>query len=156
MPKRSAGILMYRRSRDGLEMLLVHPGGPLWARKDLGSWSIPKGEYAGDEDPLAAAVREFEEETGMRPRGDFQPLGELVQPSRKIVTAWAVAGDFDPTRLKSNTFELEWPPRSGRKATFPEIDRAAWFSPERAGAKILPGQSELIARLMKALGPMAS
>jgi predicted NUDIX family NTP pyrophosphohydrolase len=153
MPKRSAGILMYRRGRNGLEMLLVHPGGPLWARKDLGSWSIPKGEYADAEDPLAAALREFEEETGMRPSGAFAPLGEVVQPSRKIVSAWAVASDFDPAKLKSNTFELEWPPRSGRKATFPEVDRAEWFSPDRAREKILPGQREFIARLMQALGP---
>jgi predicted NUDIX family NTP pyrophosphohydrolase len=151
MPKRSAGILMYRGGRDRPEMLLVHPGGPFWARKDLGSWSIPKGEYADADDPLAAAVREFEEETGMRPSGTFAPLGELVQPSRKIVSAWAVAGDFDPAKLKSNTFELAWPPRSGRSVTFPEVDRAAWFSPERAREKILPGQREFIARLMKAL-----
>jgi predicted NUDIX family NTP pyrophosphohydrolase len=143
---------MYRRGPAGFDLLLVHPGGPLWARKDLGSWSIPKGEYSGSEDPLTVAVREFEEETGMRPRGDFQPLGELVQPSRKIVTAWAMAGDFDPAKLKSNTFELEWPPRSGRKASFPEIDRAEWFSPGRAREKILPGQREFIERLMQAIG----
>jgi len=152
MPKRSAGILMYRRDGQGLELLLVHPGGPLWAKKDLGSWSIPKGEYSGSEDPLAVALREFEEETGMRPCGDFKPLGELVQPSRKIVTAWAVEGEFDPETLKSNTFELEWPPRSGRKATFPEVDRAAWFSPSRARERILPGQSDFIARLLEATG----
>src|SRR5438105_1279795 len=118
MPKRSAGILMYRRRPQGLELLLVHPGGPFWAQKDLASWSIPKGEYSGSEDPLAVAIREFEEETGAAPQGDFRPLGELVQPGRKIVTAWAVEGDLDPSRLRSNTFELEWPPRSGRKATF--------------------------------------
>jgi predicted NUDIX family NTP pyrophosphohydrolase len=147
---------MYRRRPKGLEMLLVHPGGPLWARKDLGSWSIPKGEYAGAEDPLVAAVREFEEEMGMPARGEFQPLGELVQPSRKIVKAWAVEGDFDPAKLKSNTFELEWPPRSGRKTTFPEIDRVEWFSPEQAREKILPGQREFIARLMQALGSAAA
>jgi predicted NUDIX family NTP pyrophosphohydrolase len=148
MPKRSAGILMYRRGEDGLEVLLVHPGGPFWAKKDLGAWSIPKGEYSEAEDPLAVAVREFQEETGLRPHGDFRPLGELVQPGRKIVTAWAVAGDFDIATLKSNTFEMEWPPKSGRKSSFPEVDRAAWFSLDQAGKKILPGQKEFLARLM--------
>jgi len=118
---------MYRQGGRGLELLLVHPGGPFWVNRDLGSWSIPKGEYSPAEDPLAVAVREFEEETGVRPCGEFQPLGELVQKGRKIVAAWAVQGDFDPTNLKSNTFELEWPPRSGRKASFPEVDRAEWF-----------------------------
>jgi predicted NUDIX family NTP pyrophosphohydrolase len=152
MPKRSAGILMYRRGRDGLELLLVHPGGPFWARKDHGAWSIPKGEYADPEDPMAVAVREFEEETGLRPRGDLAPLGELVQPGRKVVTAFAVEGDFDPATLKSNTFELEWPPKSGRKASFPEVDRAAWFSPDEARARILPGQRDFIARLLEAIG----
>jgi len=152
MPKRSAGILMYRRGGQGLELLLVHPGGPFWTRKDLGAWSIPKGEYAGSEDPLTVAVREFEEETGLRPRGEFAPLGELVQPGRKIVTAFALAGDFDPAMLKSNTFELEWPPKSGRKTSFPEVDRAAWFLPDQAREKILPGQRDFIARLLKAVG----
>jgi len=151
MPKRSAGILMYRRGPRGLEVLLVHPGGPFWAKKDLGAWSIPKGEYDGDEEPLAVAVREFEEETGLRPSGEFRPLGEIVQAGRKVVTAFAVEGDFDPTGLTSNTFELEWPPRSGRKATFPEVDRAAWFAPEQAREKILPAQRELIARLLGAI-----
>src|SRR5262249_48613270 len=140
MPKRSAGILMYRRGPQGLELLLVHPGGPFWARKDHGAWSIPKGEYAEAEDPQAVARREFEEETGSRPRGDLTPLGELVQPGRKIVTAYAIEGDFDPATLKSNTFELEWPPRSGRKATFPEGDRAAWFAPAETHARPPPGQ----------------
>src|SRR5262245_35823510 len=106
MPKRSAGILMYRRPDAGVELLLVHPGGPFWARKDLGAWSIPKGEYSESEDPLAVAKREFEEETGMRPRGEPLPLGELVQPGRKIVTAFALEGDFDPSELKSNLFEM--------------------------------------------------
>jgi predicted NUDIX family NTP pyrophosphohydrolase len=151
MPKRSAGILMYRRGPRGLEVLLVHPGGPFWAKKDLGAWSIPKGEYDGDEEPLAVAVREFEEETGLRPMGAFRPLGEIVQAGRKVVTAFAVEGDFDPTRLTSNTFELEWPPRSGRKATFPEVDRAEWFAPDQAREKILPAQRELIERLLGAI-----
>ena len=143
---------MYRQGHQGPELLLVHPGGPFWARKDLGAWSIPKGEYAGSEDPLAVAVREFEEETGLRPEGEFRPLGELTQPGRKVVTAWAVEGDFDPRTLTSNTFELEWPPRSGRKATFPEVDRAEWFSPALAREKILKGQGEFIARLLQAIG----
>jgi predicted NUDIX family NTP pyrophosphohydrolase len=152
MPKRSAGILMYRDGEDGLEVLLVHPGGPFWAKKDLGAWSIPKGEYSEAEEPLAVAVREFEEEAGLRPQGNFQPLGELVQPGRKIVTAWAVAGDFDVATLKSNTFEMEWPPKSGRKTSFPEVDRAAWFSLDEARRKILPGQREFITRLMATAG----
>jgi predicted NUDIX family NTP pyrophosphohydrolase len=152
MPKRSAGILMYRRGDAGIELLLVHPGGPFWAKKDLGAWSIPKGEYAEGENALAVAQREFEEETGARPHGDFLPLGEVVQPGRKIVTAWAIEGDFDPATLRSNRFELEWPPRSGRKVSFPEVDRAEWFSPAEARQKILSGQREFIARLMKAIG----
>jgi len=143
---------MYRQGGGGLELLLVHPGGPFWVNRDLGSWSIPKGEYSPAEDPLAVAAREFEEETGVRPCGEFQPLGELVQKGRKIVAAWAVQGDFDPANLKSNMFELEWPPRSGRKASFPEVDRAEWFSPARAREKILPAQSEFIARLIKVIG----
>jgi predicted NUDIX family NTP pyrophosphohydrolase len=149
MPKRSAGILMYRRGVHGLEILLVHPGGPFWARKDSGAWSIPKGEYSEGDDPLATAVREFAEETGTHPVGEFRPLGELTQPGRKIVTAFAVEGDFDPATLKSNTFELEWPPKSGRKATFPEVDRAEWFSLEKAREKILQGQREFITRLLE-------
>jgi predicted NUDIX family NTP pyrophosphohydrolase len=151
MSTRSAGILMYRRPGPSPEVLLVHPGGPFWAKKDLGAWSIPKGEYSGQEDAFAAALREFEEETGVAPRGDFLPLGELVQPSRKIVTAWAVEGDLDVAKLKSNSFELEWPPRSGRMVSFPEVDRAAWLAPAEARRKILPGQREFIARLLAAL-----
>ena len=149
MPKRSAGILMYRRGTQGLELLLVHPGGPFWAKKDLGAWSIPKGEYSETEDPLAVAMREFEEETGTHPRGELRPLGELTQPGRKVVTAFALEGDFDPATLKSNTFDMEWPPKSGRKASFPEVDRAQWFSPEMAREKILQGQREFIARLLE-------
>jgi predicted NUDIX family NTP pyrophosphohydrolase len=147
MPKRSAGLLMYRKSGAGLVVLLVHPGGPFWARKDLGAWSIPKGEYGPGEEPLAVARREFGEETGARLQGVFQPLGELVQPGGKRVIAWAVEGDLDPATLVSNTFELEWPPRSGRKQFFPEVDRAAWFSPAEARERILPGQRVLIDRL---------
>jgi predicted NUDIX family NTP pyrophosphohydrolase len=148
MPKRSAGLLMYRGSGADLTVLLVHPGGPFWARKDLGAWSIPKGEYEPGEEPLAAAQREFAEETGARPHGEFLALGEVVQSGGKRVTAWAVAGDLDPAALVSNTFELEWPPRSGRKASFPEVDRAAWFSPAQARDKILAGQREFIERLV--------
>jgi predicted NUDIX family NTP pyrophosphohydrolase len=140
---------MYRRGAQGLEVLLVHPGGPFWARKDQGVWSIPKGEYSEGDEPLAAAIREFAEETGTHPVGELRPLGELTQPGRKIVTAFALDGDFDPATLKSNTFELEWPPKSGRKAIFPEVDRAEWFSLEMACEKILAGQREFISRLLK-------
>ena len=149
--KRSAGILLFRRRGSAPELLLVHPGGPFWRNKDLGAWSIPKGEYLEGEDPLVAAKREFEEETGARPQGDCVPLGKLTQPGRKIVTAFALEGDFDPAMLRSNTFELEWPPRSRRKASFPEVDRAQWFSPAEAREKILKGQSELIERLLRAI-----
>jgi len=151
MSKRSAGILMYRRLGPEPELLLVHPGGPFWRNKDLGAWSIPKGEYLEGEDPLAVAKREFEEETGAPPQGDCVLLGELVQPGRKIVTAFALEGDFDPAMLRSNTFELEWPPKSGRKATFPEVDRAQWFSPAEARQKILKGQSGFIDRLLQTI-----
>jgi predicted NUDIX family NTP pyrophosphohydrolase len=152
MPKRSAGILMYRRGPPLLEVLLVHPGGPFWAKKDLGAWSIPKGEYSQREDPLAVAKREFEEETGTNVDGEFLPLGDIVQPGRKIVTAFALEGDLDPGKLRSNEFELEWPPGSGRKKSFPEIDRAGWFAPDQARRRILQGQVEFIARLTAALG----
>jgi len=147
MPKRSAGLLLYRRSAAGLAVLLVHPGGPFWAKKDLGAWSIPKGEYAADEEPLAAAQREFFEETGGRLCGEFAPLGEVKQPGGKHVSAWAVEGDFDPATLVSNTFELEWPPRSGRKRSFPEVDRAEWFLPDDARKKVLAAQRPFIDRL---------
>jgi predicted NUDIX family NTP pyrophosphohydrolase len=152
MPARSAGILMFRRRAGDVEMLLVHPGGPYWAKKDLGAWSIPKGEYGEGEDALEAAFREFEEETGQCPQGDPLALGELRQPSRKVVTAWALEGDFDTARLRSNEFEIEWPPRSGRRIRFPEVDRAAWFAPAEARRKILPGQREFIERLLTTIG----
>ena len=150
MTKRSAGILMYRRSPE-LEVLLAHPGGPFWAKKDEGSWSIPKGEYDEAEEPLACAIREFEEELGARPHGDFIELGEIVQPSRKIVVAFAVEGTFDPPALRSNRFELEWPPKSGRMQSFPEIARVEWFAPDWAKVKILLGQQGFIDRLLAAL-----
>jgi len=153
MAKRSAGILMYRGSPQRLELLLVHPGGPFWAKKDKGAWSIPKGEYAEGEDPLAVAKREFEEELGNAPpQGAFLPLGELVQPSRKLITAFALEGDFDPATLTSNRFELEWPRGSGRTQSFPEIDRAQWFAPAKARETIQPGQAPFIDRLLERLG----
>ena len=151
MAKRSAGILMFRRRGADIELLLMHPGGPFWAKKDDGAWSIVKGEYLQGEDALAVAKREFEEETGARPQGEFLPLGEVVQAGRKIVTAWALEGDFEPATLVSNRFELEWPPKSRRKASFPEVDRAQWFSPADARQKILPAQCELISRLVDAI-----
>ena len=147
MPKRSAGLLLYRRADADFSVLLVHPGGPLWANKDAGAWSIPKGEYAPGEEPLAAAQREFAEETGARPFGEFRPLGEVVQGGGKRVAAWALEGEFDPATLVSNSFEMEWPPRSGRRVRFPEVDRAAWFVSAVARRKILAGQRPLIERL---------
>src|ERR1700704_6243517 len=151
MPKRSAGLLLYRLSDDDASVLLVHPGGPFWAKKDLGAWSIPKGEYAAGEDPLAVARREFEEETGAHPAGGLPALGGGAPPGRQPRSPWAVAGDFDPATLVSNTFELEWPPRSGRKARFPEVDRAQWFSLDEAREKILTGQRGFIDRLRELL-----
>jgi predicted NUDIX family NTP pyrophosphohydrolase len=147
MPKKSAGLLLYREGSEGLEVLLVHPGGPFWARKDDGAWSIPKGEFEDPEDPLAAAIREFEEETGARPGGEFIPLKPLKQPGGKLVYAWAVRADFDPATLKSNLFSMEWPPRSGRRQEFPEVDRAAWFGKEAARRKILKGQAGFVDQL---------
>ena len=153
MGKRSAGILLYRRHDDGVEVLLVHPGGPVWARRDAGAWSIPKGEYTEGEDPLAVARREFEEETGHRPpRGELVALGEVRQRGGKVVTAWAAAGDLDPAAIVSNTFTLEWPPRSGNRREFPEVDRAGWFDPATAREKLLAAQAGLVDRLLAALG----
>jgi len=141
---------MYRRRDGRLEVFLVHPGGPFWAKKDWGSWTIPKGEYLEGEDPFQAAQREFQEETGFTAaEGGFIVLGDLKQPSGKVLTAWAFEGDCDPDQLKSNTFQLEWPPRSGRQAEFPEIDRGAWFSMEAAREKLLPGQRLLLDRLLQ-------
>ena len=153
MPKKSAGLLMFRR-RSGAhaEVLLVHPGGPFWARKDEGAWTIPKGEYEQGEDPLAAAKREFAEETGFAVREPFVPLGSRRQPSGKIVSVWAFESDCDPGALVSNAFEMEWPPRSGRKASFPEIDRAAWFAIGDARAKIHEGQLGFLDALEKLAG----
>jgi predicted NUDIX family NTP pyrophosphohydrolase len=138
---------MYRRSREGLEVLLVHPGGPFWKKKDAGAWSIPKGEYEAGEDPLDAARREFQEETGLAARGPFIPLTPLKQPGGKIVHAWAFEGDCDAEALKSNTFSMEWPPGSGRLQEFQEVDRAGWFAMEDARRKILRGQAGFLAEL---------
>ena len=145
--KLSAGLLLFRRAAAGLNVFLVHPGGPFWAKKDLGAWSIPKGEIEAGEDPLAAARREFTEETGFTVDGAFIALGELKQPSGKIVVAWALEQDLDPASLRSNTFELEWPPKSGRMQEFPEVDSGAWFPLPEAREKILPGQWGFIQRL---------
>lgn len=150
--KKSAGLLMYRRTDDGsLEVLLAHPGGPFWRGKDEGAWTIPKGEYDEPEEPLAAAIREFGEETGFKVSPPFVPLGEVAQKSGKRIAAWAFAGDCDPARLRCNSFEIEWPPRSGRRQSFPEIDRVAWFTLEAARAKINPAQGALLERLAGAV-----
>jgi len=144
----SAGILMYRSRRGELEVLLVHPGGPFWRHKDDGAWSIPKGLCEEGEDPFEAARREFEEETGCRVDGRFMPLGNFKQSGGKTVTAWAVEGDFDTAALRSNTFSIEWPPRSARQQAFPEVDRAQWFSPEEARNKLLRGQVPILEALL--------
>jgi len=151
VPKQAAGILLYRRGPAGLEVLLAHPGGPLWARKDAASWTLPKGQFTDDELPLDAAKREFEEEMGSAPAGDFQPLGTVKQPSGKIIHAWAVESDFDVSTVKSNLFSMEWPPKSGRHGEFPEVDRAGWFSIEHARLKILKGQAPFLDRLLALL-----
>ncbi len=159
MPKRSAGLLLYRISQPAgaVEVLLVHPGGPFWARKDLGAWSIPKGEYQDGDDPLQAALREFEEEIGQRPpapAGQLLALGTVRQRAGKLLTAWAAAGDLDldAISVQSNTFTIEWPPRSGQVQEFPEVDRAAWFDLRTARTKLLSAQAELLDRLLAALG----
>lgn len=142
MPKTSAGLLLYRHGSDGLQVFLVHPGGPFWANKDEGAWSIPKGEFGPDEDPLAAARREFTEETGFVADGSFVPLALITQPSGKVVYAWAVEGDCDPTQLRSNIFTFK-----GRE--FPEVDRAGWFSVAEARTKLLPGQVGFLEELAR-------
>ncbi len=153
MAQRSAGIALYRRTDSGLEVLLVHPGGPIWSRRDRGTWSIPKGEYEPGEDPLAAAKREFGEELGVAPaEGRLDDLGEVRQKSGKLVQAWALEGDLDSGAIRSNTFELEWPPRSGRIQQFPEVDRAQWFTLAEAREKINPAQVPLLERLEELSG----
>jgi predicted NUDIX family NTP pyrophosphohydrolase len=147
MPKQSAGLLVYRRRKDGVEVFLVHPGGPFWKNKDQGAWSIPKGEFAPGDDPLEAAKREFHEETGFTVEGPYQTLQPLKQRSGKIVHAWLVQGDFDPAMTRSNTFKLEWPRGSGKWIDVPEVDRADWFSLDVAREKILPGQQPFLDQL---------
>lgn len=155
--KKSAGLLMVRRGAEGaLQVLLAHPGGPYWRGKDEGAWTLPKGEYEPPEDALAAARREFTEETGFDSAPPFLPLGEVVQKSGKRTVAWAFAGDCDPAQLRCNTFEVEWPPRSGRKQSFPEVDRIEWFSLDEARRKIIAAQQPLLDRLEQALAARGS
>jgi predicted NUDIX family NTP pyrophosphohydrolase len=151
MAKTSAGLLLFRKRADQYEFLLVHLGGPFWAKKDAGAWFIPKGEVNSGEDQLDAARREFQEETGLVPGGTFLPLGSVKQKSGKTVVAWAFEGNFDPSNLRSNTFEMEWPPRSGKKRTFSEVDRAAFFPFESAREKMHPAEFELLSRLIQQL-----
>jgi predicted NUDIX family NTP pyrophosphohydrolase len=152
--RKSAGLLLFRRVGVELEVLLVHPGGPFWAKRDAGAWSIPKGECEAGEDPRSAAWREFSEELGSpAPDGEALELGEVRQKAGKTVVAWAIAGDLDADQITSNTFEMEWPPRSGRSQTFPEVDRAGWFGLAEARERINPAQAALLDRLSQALDP---
>ncbi len=152
MPSKSAGLIFYRSHKKQLEVLLVHPGGPFWARKDEGAWSIPKGEFGDDETPLQAAKREVEEETGIQPKeGDYIELLPVKQKSGKIVYAWAIESNVDVSTIKSNLFEMEWPPRSGKMKSFPEVDRAGWFDLQEAEKKIIPGQAPLLRELVEIL-----
>lgn len=151
MPKLSAGLLMFRRYNSELQVFLVHPGGPYWQKKDAGAWSIPKGEYKEGEDPLDAARREFEEETGIKAQGEFISLGRTEQPGRKVITAWAFEGNCSPKAIRSNTFSMEWPPKSGYKQEFPEVDRADWFAVADARTHISKGQIGLLDRLIARL-----
>lgn len=144
MPRQSAGIALFRRTTSGIELFLVHPGGPFWARKDDGAWSFPKGEYTGGDDPLAVARREFLEETGVALEGEFVPLDPIRQQGGKVVRLFAVEGDCDADAIRSNTFTMEWPPRSGRTAEFPEVDRAAWFAPVDAHRKLNSAQAAAV------------
>jgi len=151
--KRSAGILVYRSTDGRVEVLLGHMGGPFWQRRDAGAWTIPKGEYAEDETPEAAARREFTEELGLpAPAGELQPLGEVKQSGGKVVTAWAVEGSVDPAAVEPGTFELEWPPRSGQLQQFPELDRVEWFDVDHAREKIVAAQQAFLDRLTDLLG----
>ena len=152
MPRESAGLILYRYRNSSLEVLLVHPGGPFWAKKDAGAWMIPKGEIAGGEEALAAAKREFEEETGIKPWGDFMPLEPVKQKGGKVVQAWAFESDCDPAAIRSNSFTLEWPPRSGKQREFPEVDRAEFFEMEEAKRRINPAQAPLLLELEQKLG----
>ena len=152
MSKQSAGLLLFRKVATHIEVLLVHPGGPYWATKDEDAWSIPKGEFDQNEDPLDAARREFTEETGFTPSGEVIPLETVRQPNGKFIHAWAIEGNFDPAKLQSNTFSLEWPPKSGRLEQFPEVDRAAWFLMRAAKQMILKGQEPFLKHLNEMLG----
>ena len=149
--KKSAGILPYRIHKKSLEVLLAHPGGPFWKNKDLGAWSVVKGEYNEEEEPLSAAKREWQEETGIKLSGRFIPLKPIKQKSGKEIIAWAAEADIDPSHIKSNMFEIEWPPKSGKKQLFPEIDRAEWFNVKKAKEKINPAQAALIDELNEIL-----
>jgi predicted NUDIX family NTP pyrophosphohydrolase len=151
VPQVSAGILLYRKRGQALEVLLVHPGGPFWKSKDQGAWMLPKGGIEPGEAPLDAALREFEEELGTRPVGSPFPLGRVRQAGGKWVEAFALEGDLDPDRISSLMFEMEWPPRSGQRATFPEVDRAAWFSLAEAHTMMLPSQKPLLDALIRSL-----
>ena len=147
MVKKSAGILLFRFDNNLTEVLLVHPGGPFWAKKDLGAWSIPKGEFEPEENPLAAAKRELEEETGIKAEGDFMELTPVKQKSGKLIYAWALQMDIDVAEVKSNSFEIEWPPKSGKLKSFAEIDKAAWFNMDEARKKMIEAQTPLIREL---------
>ncbi len=149
MKKQSAGVLLYRFIKNSMEIFLVHPGGPFWKNKDKGSWSIPKGEFKDDEDALDAAKREFCEETGSNISGQFIKFSPIKQKSGKLIFCWAVQGDIDKEEIRSNTFELEWPPHSGAKQEFPEIDKSGWFNVTKAKEKIIPAQAALIDELME-------
>ena len=149
----SAGLLLFRQRDKSVQVLLGHPGGPFWSRKDQGAWTIPKGLIGPGESPLSAAQREFAEETGYRPGGEAIPLGSAKQPGGKVVHVWAIEEDWDPADLQSNTFEMEWPPRSGRRQSFPELDRASWFGIGEARLKILKGQAVFLDRLLETIGP---
>lgn len=152
--KRSAGLLLYRRRSGGVELLLAHMGGPLWARREAGAWTVPKGEYVPPEEPLAAARREFEEELGLPPpEGPYVPLGDVRQSGGKTVTVWAVEGDLDPEEIVPGTFEMEWPRGSGVLRAFPEIDRVAWCGPESAGERLIAAQRAFVDRLLTYAGP---
>ena len=153
MPKTSTGLLFYRFQKNKLQVLLVHPGGPYWQKKDIGAWSIPKGEIGTGEKLLEAAIRETEEETGVKAQGKFIGLTPVKQKSGKIIYVWALQGDFDTTAIKSNTFEMEWPPKSGKKKLFPEIDKAAWFDTQEAENKIIAGQIPFLTELENLINP---
>jgi len=156
MAEKSAGLLVYRRTEGGIEFLLAHPGGPFWKNRDDGAWSIPKGLVDDGEDGHAAALREFEEEVGQTVSGEFVELTPLEQKSGKVVFCWLAQADLDLTGFRSNSFEMQWPPKSGKSASFPEIDRVAWMAPDLALAKILPGQAGFIREAMQVLGPSGS